>query len=136
MDMEAVKTLIIEHEAYRKYPYRCSAGRLTIGMGRNIESKGISPNEALMLLENDIKECAEDLREIFPIFDGLSEKRQHVLIDMRFNLGASRFRGFKKMIAAVQAGDDEGVIREMKDSRWFSQVGRRAQRLIGMWADG
>jgi len=88
MNMEAAKTLIIEHEAYRKYPYRCSAGKLTIGMGRNIEDRGISPNEALMLLENDIKECAEDLREIFPTFDELPEKRQHALIDMRFNLGA------------------------------------------------
>ena len=81
---------------------------------------------------NDIMECIEDLRLIFSKFDELSEARQHCLIDMRFNLGPGGFRSFKRMIGAVEAGDFEAAAIQMQDSKWFSQVGRRAARLVEM----
>ena len=123
------------HEGLRLTPYHCPAGKLTIGVGRNLEDKGITEQEALVLLENDIEECRRDLEEIFQGFDLLPESVQLVLVDMRFNLGPNRFRNFKRMIAAVKNQDFNGAAAEMKDSRWYSQVGQRAKTLVKMMTE-
>ena len=123
---------LIKHEGLRLKPYHCPAGKLTIGIGRNLEDKGITENEAVMLLENDIQECLQDLETLFQAFDQLPESVQRVLVDMRFNLGPNRFRHFKKMIAAVKNQDFIQAAAEMKDSRWYSQVGQRARTLVNM----
>ena len=130
--MKAIEKQLIEHEGLEKKVYRCPAGKLTVGVGRNLEDKGITEEEALFLLRNDIAECEDDLRSIFTEYDALDESRKHVLIDMRFNLGPSRFRKFKKMIAAVKEKEFSRAAEEMKDSNWYRQVGKRAERLFKM----
>ena len=55
--MQKITDQLIRHEGLRLTPYRCPAGRLTIGVGRNLEEKGISEQEAMVLLENDNKAC-------------------------------------------------------------------------------
>jgi len=51
---------------------------------------------------------------------------------MRFNLGPAGFRQFKKMIAAVNAGNFIEAAAQMKDSRWYRQVKNRAETLTAM----
>ena len=94
----SIENQLIFHEGMELKPYRCTAEKLSIGAGRNLDDKGITEEEALYLLHNDIAECRLDLVSIFPFFPGFSVGRQWALIDLRFNLGPSRFRGFKKMI--------------------------------------
>ncbi len=126
---------LIEHEGLKLKPYRCPAGKLTIGVGRNLEERGISEDEALFLLNSDISECLEDLQKLFSNkFASLPESVQRVLVDMRFNLGATGFRGFKKMIKAVKEEDFAQAALEMQDSRWFQQVGNRGMKLVKMMA--
>ncbi|CCK78994.1 glycoside hydrolase family protein [Desulfobacula toluolica] len=132
MNHKKIADQLIKHEGLRLKPYHCPAGKLTIGVGRNLEDKGITEKEAALLLENDIEECLEDLKTIFQEFDLLPEPVQRVLVDMRFNLGPNRFRRFKKMIAAVEHQNFNQAAMEMKDSRWYSQVGKRAETLINM----
>ncbi|MCK5604615.1 lysozyme, partial [Candidatus Pacearchaeota archaeon] len=115
---------LMEHEGLKLKPYHCSADKLTIGVGRNLEDKGITEKEALYLLKNDISDCIADLQKVFGgEFWILPEIVQRVLVDMRFNLGATGFRGFKKMIAAVKEDDFGKAALEMRDSKWFKQVG-------------
>jgi len=135
MTLKKIKDQLIFHEGLRLKPYHCSAGKLTIGIGRNLEDKGITEKEALMLLENDIQECIKDLKTIFTEFDMLPESVQSVLVDMRFNLGHKGFRKFKNMIKAVRQQDFNQAAAEMKDSRWYYQVGKRAERLTKMMED-
>jgi len=124
---------IIEHEGLKLKPYHCPAGKLTIGVGRNLEDKGISQKEAVFLLKNDIDECIADLEGLFKEkFDSFPEQVKMVLIDMRFNLGATGFRSFRKMIKAVNESDFDKASKEMKDSNWYSQVGKRAETLVEM----
>ena len=130
--MKAIEKQLIEHEGLEKKVYRCPAGKLTVGVGRNLEDKGITEEEALFLLRNDIAECEDDLRSIFTEYDALDESRKRVLIDMRFNLGPSRFRQFKKLIAAVKEKEFSRAAEEMKDSNWYRQVGKRAETLFKM----
>jgi len=136
MDLEEIKRQIVEHEGLQLKVYQCPAGRWTIGAGRNLEDKGISEAEAMMLLENDISECVDDLKQIFPEFDELAEARGRALVDMRFNLGPNRFRKFQKMIAAISERDFGRAADEMVDSRWYAQVGRRGERLAAMMREG
>ena len=130
--MKAIEKQLIKHEGLEKKVYRCPAGKLTVGVGRNLEDKGITEEEALFLLRNDIAECEDDLRSIFTEYDALDESRKRVLIDMRFNLGPSRFRQFKKLIAAVKEKEFSRAAEEMKDSNWYRQVGKRAETLFKM----
>lgn len=130
-----IEEQLILHEGLRTKVYTCPAGKLTIGVGRNLEDKGITKNEALFLLQNDIAECRNDLRN-FWWFERLDPIRQKVLIDMRLNLGSAGFRKFKKMIACLEIGDYAGASEQMMDSRWYKQVGDRGKRLVRMMYTG
>lgn len=122
------------HEGFSSTPYMDTTGHLTIGYGRNLEDRGLTEREAQYLLYNDISESKHDLRSIIHYFDYLSDIRQAVLIDMRYNLGYRGFRTFEKMIMAVNAWEYERAALEMRDSRWYRQVGKRAERLAYMMA--
>ena len=131
-NMTRVEQQLLDHEGYSSTVYQCSSGCLTIGIGRNIQSRGISEMEALYLLRNDIHECTLDLITIFPKWNDLSEGRKVALVDMRFNLGRSKFLEFEQMIKAIRAGNFTLAAQEMQRSRWYLQVGRRGERLVEM----
>lgn len=116
-------------EGLRLKPYRCSAGKLTIGYGRNLDANGISQAEAEVLLENDIRDAENTCIHSFPWFADLTEPRQDVLVNMCFNLGLTRLLGFKKFLKAMELGNYETAAHEMMDSDWAEQVGARALRL-------
>ena len=131
-----VSTLIKHHEGLRLKPYKCTANKLTIGYGRNIEDNGISTDESEYLLRNDIDECRHTLRRNLLFWTELCEVRQAVLLDMCFNLGWPRLSGFRKMINALAVKDFTLAAAEMMDSRWANQVPNRAATLIKMMASG
>ena len=128
--------MLVDHEGMRRKPYRCTAGKLTIGVGRNLDDRGISPDEAMYMLANDIKDARRELSAAFLWFDKLDEVRQAVLIDMCVNLGLSRLQGFRNTLALIGVGKYEAAAQEMLNSKWAEQVGRRAQRLSRMMATG
>lgn len=106
--------------------YKCTADKWTCGYGRNCEDNGFSEDEVELMLQNDIAQAAKDVKSIFLGFDGFSENRQNALIDMMFNLGITRFLGFKKMIIAIKNGNWQEAARQASDSKWHNQVGARA----------
>lgn len=138
MNVEKIKNLIIKYEGLELKPYKCTAGKLTIGVGRNIEDAGISEDEAMFMLNNDVEACIKDMVRLFPDWYQLSENRQSVLVNMRFNLGLTRFRKFGKMIKAVNAKDFDLAAKEMLDSIWHKkkQVGNRSAELSDMMRKG
>ena len=121
---------LIRHEGEVLHAYACPTGFTTIGIGRNIDKnggKGITKLESKMLLTNDIAECESDMQDVFGrAWEEFSDNRKIALIDMRFNLGPNRFRGFRRMIAAIRKGDWELAGKEAMDSRWATQVKRRS----------
>ena len=124
------------HEGERLKPYRCTAGKLTIGVGRNLEDRGITAEESAYLLGNDIDSHWRELVKALPWVEQLDEVRQRVLLDMAFNLGIGGLLGFKNTLATIKAGDFQKASVMMLDSKWARQVGRRADRLAGMMATG
>ena len=115
-------------EGLRLKPYRDSVGKLTIGYGRNLDDRGITKDEAALLLAHDLADAWNDVENAFPWSRHLSEPRMGVLVNMCF-MGIGRLRGFVKMLAAMEAGDWEAAAREMLDSKYARQVGARADRL-------
>jgi len=134
MNLIKLANQLKKHEGFRSTGYLCSSGRITLGYGRNIQDKGITKEEAEYLLHNDMDECIVDLsqRVFLGQFEDFPDDIQHVLIDMRFQLGHTGFRNFKKMITAYKKLDLEEAVKQMKDSKWFHQVPARANDLIKM----
>ena len=116
-------------EGRRKKPYKDTEGILTIGVGRNLQDRGLRDDEIDLMLRNDVNESIGECRRMFRNFDQIGEVRQEVLVNMMFNLGYGRFAGFRKMIAAVLVCDWAEASRQMLDSKWADQVGARADRL-------
>lgn len=133
--MKSIEEQLILHEGLKLKPYRDTVGKLTIGIGRNLDDKGISEDEALFLLRNDITEVREALGK-YDWFTALDPVRQKVLIDMAFNLGVAGLLGFKQMIAALERGDYLVAAAEMVNSRWYAQTRLRAIRLVKMMRTG
>jgi len=120
----------------RHFPYICPANKMTIGYGRNIEERGISEDEAEYLLNNDIKLSKAELTKAFPWFNKLAAERQAVLINMHFNIGLARLKGFAKALAAIERGDYKAASLEMLDSKWARLVGNRATELAKQMETG
>ena len=124
-----------EHEGLRLKPYRCTEGKLTIGIGRNLEDRGISESEAEYLLSNDVDEVLQRLQEV-PVFNQLDVTRQAVLANMAFQLGFAGLSKFRRMWAALEAGHYGVAAMEMMNSRWAVQTPNRAYQLSVMMREG
>lgn len=111
-------------------------GEPTIGVGRNLLGRGITADEAMYLLNNDIQTVVGGLDLNFPWWENLDPVRQRVLVNMAFNLGIQGLATFTSFLAAMQAGQWAQAAVDMQNSRWWNQVGARAQRLQYMVLNG
>ena len=137
--MEKTIELLRKHEGVRKHAYTCSAGYMTIGVGRNIDEVGglgLSDEEINFLLKNDIERCVVELTGAFDWFEGLDEVRKDAMINLDFNLGLSRLMKFEKALFAMSNQDWETASEEFLDSRWAEQVGARAEEVAEMIKTG
>jgi len=136
MNKEKLINLLKKHEGIRLKPYLDSVGKLTIGVGRNLDDVGISKDEAEMMLSNDIDRSIHDLNHHLSWWIDLDETRQMVLIDMCFNLGISRLLGFENTLRSIKSGEYEIASQQMLQSKWAGQVGNRAKELSQMMKEG
>lgn len=127
--------MLIRQEGLRLKPYTDLAGKLTIGVGRNLTDNGILESEAYAMLDNDIITATLEAQKL-PCFVLLDEVRQDVLIDMVFNMGLPRVMGFVKMLKALADRNWNEAADQMIESRWAMQVGNRAQELAAMIRSG
>lgn len=134
--MTSLVGMIIRHEELRLFPYKCTSRKLTIGVGRNLDDNGISEDEAMYMLRNDLSRCMIEARGALPFFDTLLDARQDVIINMVFNLGLTKFLRFKKMIKALEDKNYDKASEEMLDSKWAKQVKGRAIELAQIMSTG
>ena len=114
-------------EGWRGMPYYDTLGNKTIGYGTLLP---LTKAEGEMLLRHRLGLVEKELRERLAFFDGLPETIRDVLLDMAYNMGVPRLMRFEKTLAAAERGDWETMAEEMTDSRWYRQVGRRAEELV------
>ncbi len=121
MDTRKLESLLKAHEGYRRLIYKCSQGFWTGGYGRNLQTKGLSPEEALYLLQNDIKECI-GLLTPFVWFESLDDVRKGVMVELTFNMGLPGLLKFKKTLVHVANHDWAKAVKELCNSQWARQV--------------
>jgi lysozyme len=143
-----VEHMLMEDEGVRVLPYfdccgrefrKCECkpqGKLTIGVGRNLEDTGLSENECQGLLSNDVKRTTVLVERSFPWFEKISTARRLVIISMAFNMGIDKLKEFKKMIRQIESGDFYSASKEMLNSKWAAQVKHRAVRLSEIMEKG
>lgn len=156
-----LETMLIRHEGEKLQVYICPAGYATIGVGRNLQTKGllkeesdrlktgtydknatiaqlevrgISKEESRYLLDNDIEYFAAELDKALSFFRTLPETAKIVLINMAFNLGLAGLLKFKDTLKLIESGNYKQASVEMLNSAWAKQVGKRANELSDLLA--
>ena len=151
-NIETIRRFITFNEGKRNLVYNDSLGIPTIAVGFNLKradapdkiaALGLSYNDVLAgkqsltddqinaLLDADIQSAInKTVKKLYPGFDSIDPARQVILVDLAFNMGPSRLAGFKNTNAAINSGDWEKAANELKDSRWYTQVGNRAKRNV------
>ena len=124
-----------QDEGLRLLPYKDTVGKLTIGYGLNLDA-GISEIEAHWLLQNRVNDIRRNLYSAFTWYRFLNDTRKDVIVNMVYNLGLAGVLRFKKLIERLELHDYKGAAHEMLDSKWASQVGKRAERLAQTMMSG
>ena len=94
-----------------------------------------SPDRCVESFKSDIEIVLSDCNILYPDFEDLPEEAQQIIANMMFNLGRPRLSKFVGMKRGVDARDWDAAADEMVDSRWYRQVGRRAERLVDRMRD-
>lgn len=147
MNIELLKEQIKRHEGEVLEVYEDSLGYLTFGVGHLIKDSDdehglpvgtpVSQERVDDVYDYDFDKHLDETIHLFESkggedFYSLPENIQHVLVNMTFNLGGTRFGKFNNMWKGVVSSDWEKVAVEMEDSKWFRQVGRRSVELQEM----
>jgi len=132
MDMVRLRETITRHEGSRLKMYQDSLGIWTIGVGHNIQEKGISPAVMELMLDEDLQEAISELKRSVSFFSKMPQQVQEALVNLSFNMGIPRLMQFKKTLALLRDGDFESAADELLDSRYAEQVGQRALEIADM----
>lgn len=129
MNLDAIKSSLYRHEGENLNLHKCPADKWTIGVGHNLEDRPISKRASTVILEDDIDVAIAELDRAFQGWRQHSDAIQDVLVELSFAMGAPKLAGFKKMWAALDARDYPEAANQLLDSKWATQVGKRAKTL-------
>jgi lysozyme len=153
VERQKVIDLLTRHEGFRAYSYRDTKGKLTIGIGFNLDAPGaaercaaagvnynavcfaghgITQAQAQALLDEGITQAQDAALCTVVGFLDMPEAVQLVVIDMIFEMGREGFLGFHRMIPALEARDWRQMVKEMRDSDYFKEVKARATENIAL----
>lgn len=127
-----------DHDGSPITPGYTVIGHPTIGIGRLLtKDRGLSYDERKYLLSNDIQSSLREA-QAQPWWANVRDDdvRARALVEMVFNLGISRFRGFERAISHLLNSEFTNAAKEFLDSKWSAQVGNRANVLAKMIETG
>ena len=82
------------------------------------------------VFEHDVQTVLSDCEKLYDDFYKLPEEAQLIIANMMFNMGYTRLSKFRGMKRGVDSRNWEEAADEMVDSRWYTQVTNRADRLV------
>lgn len=137
---EQIKEDLVRHEGYVTEIYLCSEGYATFGIGHMVTEQDmehtwpvgtpVTDERILQVFHDDCKDAINDVEQLVNDVYSHPDDVIRVLVNMAFNIGRPRLSKFKKMLAAVEDKDYVKASEEMKDSKWYKQVGRRSEELV------
>lgn len=144
IDNERIIQWLVYNEGCRLTPYKCTQGKTTIGVGRNLDDnpltpeelkfighnplQGITKSQAFYLLRNDIKKVKRQLDEALPWWRDLDGDRPFVLLDMCFQMGLKSLLGFKNTLDCIATGYYLKAADNLLKSLYAKQTPKRAER--------
>lgn len=150
ISIDRLKASLVMEEGRVLNPYKCPAGKKTIGVGHNIDAKGlpdfiefylsqhgeITDEMSDYLLDLDVQDAVEATVKLFSqaAWGWLTQKRREVLVEMTFNMGS--LNEWHHLIASVEQHDLDGCIQSMQTSLWHRQLPERSNRLIEKFRKG
>lgn len=146
----SLREMLERHEGRRKRVYKCTAGKNTIGVGHNIDAKGLPDDiDAFLeangyitdemidrLYEMDISDAITDAIRLYPALKSFSEPRIFALIDFVFNVGYKTASTFKNTNKAINEERWDDAADGLLASKYARQVGRRARDVAEMLREG
>jgi len=146
MDRAKLKIQLKVDEGIRYRRYLDTVGKWTIGVGHNISDdphyhftladEPLSDRQVMALLEDDINETERQLDARLPWWRTLNDARQNVLANMCFNMGITTLSTFRNTLRAMKEGRFTDAAHGMEQSKWYTQVGDRAKRLVAIMRAG
>jgi lysozyme len=119
---DKVKKMLVRHEGNMCTIYTCKAGKISVGVGRNLTDNGISEDESDYMLENDIKRVYNNLDKHWAVWRSFPEEAQMVCIDLTFNLGINGFMNFRRTRALMEMEMWLQASEELLDSKYAIQL--------------
>lgn len=153
IDKQKLDNQVMLDEGLKLQPYRDTRGFLSTGVGRNLDGNPLTPAEiavvghdartlpithdqAIFLLHNDETRAMNELFAWVPWWSGLPDVYGRVMVDLMFNMGAHTFDQFHQFAALMRAGAYPSAGDDLENTLWYSQVGKRGPRLVGMLRTG
>ena len=140
MDVNQLKKELALDEGVRHQVYLDHLGYPTFGIGHLIKKDDpeygspvgtdVSEERVDECFKEDIKVTLGDCLTLYDDFYELPEEAQLIIANMMFNMGLPRMTKFRGMKRGVDARDWNKAADEMTDSAWYSQVGKRSERLV------
>lgn len=129
--LSVLRSDLTTDEGYSALPYQDTAipPNITIGVGRNLTIVGVSTDEVTLMLNNDIMRAASSLDQDYPWWRTLPQGAQRVMLNLVFNMGAKTFSTFVNFLEMMRTRNWSGAIRELKSSKWYTEVGERGPRM-------
>ena len=135
-DYDLLRESVMAHEGFRAEVYNDSEGVPTLGFGRNVRDKGISRQEAEVLLDHDLADAIVACQTNWPWFNDLDGARQRALAELCFWIGAGGVSGFKRTLAALERHDFPTAAAQLLASNLAIQVPGRTRQLADLIQNG
>jgi len=154
LTFDEILSFIREHEGYRPGVYKDSLGVPTVGIGFNLmrpDAKKIAQQAGVdydnifngkeKLTDEQIKEifkitlsiAYKDAKTWIPKFDSLPKNIKLGILDLSFNMGLSRLSKFVKTKEYILNNDFKKAAQELQNSKWATQVGKRARSVVNLF---
>jgi len=133
------KDQIVSDEGSEDSSYMDSVDKLTGGIGHLMsaveredypEGTDIPEDIRNSWFESDYSRAVNNAESFVPENNKDNVELHNILTNMSFNLGKTGLGKFKKMHKAIETEDWDTAADEMKDSKWYNQVGGRSKRLV------
>lgn len=145
VNLNALKCQLSIHEGYKNVVYLCSANKPTAGIGHLLRAPNeiqqyplgtfVSDQQIQMWYEQDVVSSIKGAQRVIGVdtWANLSDIRKRATIDLVYNLGEAGFAKFKNTVSSIKEQNWTAVGDNLRDTIWYTQVGRRALNIITMF---
>lgn len=143
-NVDAFTCQIKKHEGVKNVSYKDSDNLLTGGVGHLLRQNEIElyplgtpipEAQVNKWLEQDTVTALKIAQTLCnDVWADLTDVRKRALVDLAYNLGQTRLAKFTNFLAAMNRSDFDRAAAELKNSKWYSQVGRRGPNIVVMIA--